>query len=73
MGTIFKVSIEFVTILLLFFVFVLAMRHCRILAPQPGVELTLPTLEDEVLITGPPRKSQGQQLIIKYLLFFIFL
>ena len=47
------------------------LRHCRIFAPQPGVELTLPTLEDEVLITGLTRKSQGKQLIIKYLLFFL--
>ena len=28
-----------------------------ILAPQPGIERTLPALEGEVLITGPPGKS----------------
>ena len=29
---------------------------CGILAPQPGMELTLPALEGEVLTTGPPGK-----------------
>ena len=33
-------------------------RACGILAPQPGVELTPPTLEGEVLTTRPLRKSQ---------------
>ena len=28
-----------------------------ILAPQPGIEPTVPALEDEVLNTGPPGKS----------------
>ena len=30
---------------------------CRISAPQPGIEPTAPTLEGEVLTTGPPAKS----------------
>ena len=30
---------------------------CRILAPQPGIELVLHALEGEVLTTGPPGKS----------------
>ena len=29
-----------------------------ILAPWPGIEPAPPTLEDEVLTTGPPGKSQ---------------
>ena len=31
-------------------------RVCGILALQPGIEPTLPTLEGEVLTTGPPGK-----------------
>ena len=31
---------------------------CGILAPRPGIEPAPPTLEDEVLTTGPPGKSQ---------------
>ena len=31
---------------------------CGILAPWPGIEPAPPTLEDEVLTTGPPGKSQ---------------
>ena len=30
------------------------LEACGILAPQPGIEHTLPSLEDEVLTTGPP-------------------
>ena len=29
---------------------------CRILVPQPGIELSLPALEGEVLTAGPPGK-----------------
>ena len=32
-------------------------KTCGILAPQPGIELTLPVLEDEVLTIGPAAKS----------------
>ena len=53
--TIFKVFIESVTILLLFYV--LVFRPCGILAPRPEMEPMLPALEGEVLITGLPGKS----------------
>ena len=33
---------------------------CRILAPQPEIELALPPLEGEVLTPGPPRKFLGR-------------
>ena len=61
MWTIFKVFIEFVTILLLFYVLVLDHKACRILAPRPGFEPTPPALEAEVLTTGAPGKSQSFQ------------
>ena len=58
MWTIFKVFIEFVTILLLFYVlFFLAMRHVGFLAPlapRQGIEPTSPALESKVLTTEPP-------------------
>ena len=58
MWTIFKVLIESVTILLLFYVFrVFAHKACGILAPRPEIEPTPPALEGEVLTTGPPGKS----------------
>ena len=59
MWTIFKVFIEFVTILLLFYVFWLfGHETCGILAPSPGIEPAPPALEGEVLTTGPHGKSQ---------------
>ena len=58
MWTIFKVFIEFVTILLLFYVFWFFGREaCGILAPRPGIEATPLALEGEVLTTGLPGKS----------------
>ena len=58
MWTIFKVFIEFVTILLLSYMFwFFGLKACGILAPWPGVEPASPALEDEVLTTGPPGKS----------------
>ena len=51
MWTIFKVFIEFVIILLLFY----GHKACGILAPRPGIEPVAPALEGEVLTTGPPR------------------
>ena len=59
MWTIFKVFIESVTILLLFYVclFVFCCKACRILAPQPRIELTTPALEGEALIAGLPGMS----------------
>ena len=54
-GPFFKVFIEFVTILLLFFVFRFwAMGH-ETLAPSPRIEPTPPALEGEVLTTGQLR------------------
>ena len=58
MWTIFKVFIEFVTILLLFYVFgFFGHEACGILAPWPGIEPIPPALEGKVLATGPPGKS----------------
>ena len=59
MWTIFKVFIEFLTILLLcFFMFWFFGREaCGILVPRPGIEPTPPALEGEVLTTGKPGKS----------------
>ena len=47
MWTIFKVFIEFVTILLWFYVLVFWLQVIRILAPHPGIEPTPPALEDK--------------------------
>ena len=58
MWTIFKVFIEFVTILLLFFNFwFFGYKACEILAPRPGIEPVPPAFEGEVLTTGLPGKS----------------
>ena len=59
--TIFKVFIEFVTILFLFYV---GHEACGIIAPQPGIEPAPPALEGKVLTTGPPGKSQKSFIII---------
>ena len=60
MWTIFKVFIEFVTILLLFYAFAGFFGHeaCGIPAPQPRIKHVPPALEGEVLTTGLPGKSQ---------------
>ena len=59
--TIFKVFIEFVTILLLFYVlFLFGHEAWGILAPPPGIEPIPLALEGEVLTTGPSRKSLSQ-------------
>ena len=57
MGTIFKVFIEFVTILFLLYVLVLGIKARGILAPQPGTEPALPSLEDEFSTSGSPGES----------------
>ena len=62
MWTIFKVFIEFVIILFLFYVlgsffFFFGQKACGILVPWPGIEPTTPAMEGEVLTTGPPEKS----------------
>ena len=60
MCAIFKVFIEFVTILFLFWFFV--WESCGILAPLPGVKPTPHALESKVLTTGPLGKSLSQSL-----------
>ena len=55
--TIFKVFIEFVTILLLFWTGGFGHEVCGILVSWPGIEFTPPALEGEVLTTGPPGKA----------------
>ena len=60
----FKVFIESVTILLLFYIWgFFGCKACGILVPQPWIESTNPALEWKVLATGPPGKSP-------YLIFF---
>ena len=56
--TIFKVFIEFLTILLLFHILVFWPRGMWDLSSRPGIEPVPPALEGEVLSTGPPRKSR---------------
>ena len=57
MWIVFKVSIEFVTILFLFCFGFLAPKACGILSSLSEVELAHPALEGEVLTTGPPGRS----------------
>ena len=58
MWTIFKVFIEIITILLLFYVLgFFWSQTCEILAPWLGIEPTFPALEGEALATGLPGKS----------------
>ena len=63
MWTIFKVFIEFVTILLVLFWF-FGHEACGIIAPRPGIEPAPSALEGEVLITGPPGKSPGMVIYL---------
>ena len=64
MWTIFKVFIEFVTILLLCYVCFFDGQASGILGPPPANTPTPATLGGEVLITGPPGKSLHFQLSI---------
>ena len=58
MWTSFEVFIGFVTRLLLCFMFwFFGPEGCGILAPKPGIEPSLPTLEGKVSTTGPKGKS----------------
>ena len=58
MWIIFKVFIEFVTIVLLFFMFCFfGQEACGILAPRARIEPAPPALESEILTPGPPGKS----------------
>ena len=62
MWTVSKVFIEFVTILLLFYVlFCLFFGHevFVILAPQTGIRLALPALKGRDLTTGLPGKTHS--------------
>ena len=54
-----KVFVEFVTILLLYYVVFFGLEACGILTPQPGIEPTPPALEGEVLTPGPSGKTLG--------------
>ena len=49
----FRVFIESVTILLLFYVLVFWLKACGILAPQPGNKAAPPALAGKVFTTGP--------------------
>ena len=59
----FKVFIEFITILFLFYVlgffffFFFGCKACGILVPQPGITLVCPALEGEIFDTGPPGRA----------------
>ena len=57
----FKVFIDFVTILLLFYVLFFGHKACGILALQPGIRPVSPELEGDVLTPGPPGKSLSFQ------------
>lgn len=58
MWTIFKVFIEFFTVLLMFYVFGFFDHEAGgILAPQPGIKPSPSALEGNILTTGPPGKS----------------
>ena len=69
---IFKVFNEFVTTLLLFYVFgFLSGPEARgVLAPWSGTKPAPPTLEGEVLTTGPPGKSLRDLFIFIIIFFF---
>ena len=57
MWTIFKVFIQFVTILLIFMLWFYGHKACGILAAWSGSKPLPPVLEGKVLTTGPPGKS----------------
>ena len=61
----FKLCIEFITILFLFWCF--GFKAYRILAPWPGIAPTPHALEGEVLTTGPPGKALCLDLFFKTL------
>ena len=71
MGHIFKVFIEFVTILLLFYVFLFCCEACGIFTPLRGIEPKLPSLEGKVLTTGLPGKSLYILSLYSFPLWFI--
>ena len=53
----FEVFIEFVSILFLFFFFLITHEVCGTLASLPGIEPVPPALEGKVSTTGPTEKS----------------
>ena len=55
-----KQNLEFILFKKIFWPYCTA---CRILVPQPGIELMSPTMEVEVLATGSPGKSQDLPFI----------
>ena len=57
MWIIFKLFIEFVTILLLFYFLAFWLWACGISASQAGIKRAPLALKGEVLATGPPGKS----------------
>ena len=57
MWTIFKVFVEFVTILILFYVLLFGPEARGTLASQQGIEPASPALGGKVLTTRPPGKS----------------
>ena len=58
MQTVFKLFVEFVMILFLFYVlFFFGPEACGILASQAVIKRTPPALEGEVSTAGPPEKS----------------
>ena len=68
MWTSFKVFIEFVTILLLFYVFGFFGHKARgILTPQPGIKPAPAALEGEISATGLPGKSQDY-IVLKFII-----
>ena len=59
MWTIFKVFIEFVTILfLLLLFFFICYKSCEIIAPQPGIKPVASVSKGEILTTGLPEESR---------------
>ena len=65
MWTIFKLFMEFLTILLLFYVLVFWPRGIEILAPWPGIEPAPPALEGGVLTAGTIRGVPDVTLLIR--------
>ena len=73
MWTTFNVFIEFVTILLLFYVLVFWPRGMRDLSSPTRVKTRTPALEGEVLTTGRPGKSLKLFLFFKFIYLFVCL
>ena len=59
----FYIFIDFVTILLLFYLLVLGQEACGILSPRPGIEPAAPTLESEVATFWTTREVPFHHLL----------